>query len=271
MEFEIISCKIIINEFLYICIIIKNKLKTAKFMKKSLLTLLSVIVAGFSFAQSFTLQDVDGNDITSQTIVLDSAEMVVVAIAHVHVVNTSGESIDAKVKREVLQDVSGSHNSFCWDVCYTANVNVAVNSLAIGAGDTFEGFTGDYYAEGNPGVAKVRYIFFDINDLTDTAYVDVEYHVQASTAINDIQTSFSADVYPNPANDYATINYSAPPASYGYLAIFNVIGVEVKRIPLNKNKGQVRVDTYNLSSGVYFCNFILDGKMKKTTKLVVSH
>lgn len=80
--------------------------------------------------------------------------------------------------------------------------------------------------------------------------------------------------YPNPFNSSTTISYSLADESMVKIEIYNIMGKKIAVLAGGKeNPGnhQVRWNTKDLSSGVYFCRFRAEGKQvyEKTQKLVL--
>ncbi|MEZ4902945.1 MAG: T9SS type A sorting domain-containing protein [Spirosomataceae bacterium] len=80
------------------------------------------------------------------------------------------------------------------------------------------------------------------------------------------------NAYPNPANDYTEIDYQmSPGAGNARVSMFNVIGNNVGEYELDKNDRQLRIQTREMPTGVYFYRLLLDGKTVATKKLLVRH
>ncbi len=81
-----------------------------------------------------------------------------------------------------------------------------------------------------------------------------------------------SNIYPNPANDFAIIDYTI----YGNIndaniTFYNIIGNEVEAFELDKNERKLRVKTSNWDSGMYMYQLVVDGKKLATKKLLVRH
>jgi subtilisin family serine protease len=89
--------------------------------------------------------------------------------------------------------------------------------------------------------------------------------------IDEANFSGSFSIYPNPFSDNATVNYdlSSLKFSNAELHITDMIGKQLKSIPLSGKKNSVTVSRSDLKSGVYFYSLIIDGKTVKTDKLVI--
>jgi len=79
---------------------------------------------------------------------------------------------------------------------------------------------------------------------------------------------YNFNVYPNPFNPNTTIEYELPMRSSISIAIFNVLGQEIKRLVAgyqNQGKYEVTWSAYNVPSGVYFCRLVVSAESPKGT------
>lgn len=78
--------------------------------------------------------------------------------------------------------------------------------------------------------------------------------------------------HPNPFNPSTSISYSIIRAGFVVLKIYDLLGREVHTL-VNEfqqaNEYSVRFDAQALSSGTYFYTLQLDGKFRKTKKMVL--
>ncbi len=83
-----------------------------------------------------------------------------------------------------------------------------------------------------------------------------------SVAINDIDSPFTTEIYPNPAHEYVTISYQLDANSTDAdLQIFDVTGRKVDELRLSHASNQVVVPVQNYRPGLYICR--LQGKTMK--------
>ena len=78
--------------------------------------------------------------------------------------------------------------------------------------------------------------------------------------------------YPNPFNDITTIAYDIHQLSSsikGEIAITDILGNEIKSIPIYTNQGKMTFDRGELQSGLYFYSLKIDGKSLITKKMVI--
>ncbi len=80
------------------------------------------------------------------------------------------------------------------------------------------------------------------------------------------------NIYPNPANDFANIEYNITGnVSDAKILIYNVLFSSVGDYDLTKNEKQLRLQTQDMPTGVYYYQLMLDGKKVATKKLIVRH
>ena len=93
-----------------------------------------------------------------------------------------------------------------------------------------------------------------------------------SEIVNYQNTFYSiSNAFPNPANISVSMKYDITEFSHkGQIVIYDMLGKAVKEITLSDKKGTAKINVYDLSAGVYFYSFLVDGKAVSTKKLVVS-
>ncbi len=81
-----------------------------------------------------------------------------------------------------------------------------------------------------------------------------------------------SNVYPNPADDVAEVDYQFNGAvSEAKLILLNVLGTPVSSHELDRNDRKVRIATRNLDTGYYLYQLTVDGKKVATKRLLVRH
>lgn len=82
-------------------------------------------------------------------------------------------------------------------------------------------------------------------------------------------TSGAVNFYPNPANDWLTVEYYFPEAESLALFIYDASGMEVVREKLSVDSGSQLISIGNLGNGIYFCKIFENGKTANIKKLVI--
>ena len=111
-----------------------------------------------------------------------------------------------------------------------------------------------------------------------TAVAVVEKESKLEEFISSEDRLFSSDkltvsnIYPNPADDHADIDYVISP-SIGdtKITFYNVLGNEMKEELLDKDQRKVRVSTREWNNGIYLYQLSSEGKSLVTKKLLVRH
>jgi hypothetical protein len=81
-----------------------------------------------------------------------------------------------------------------------------------------------------------------------------------------------SNIYPNPANDYATVDYIiSGNVNEASMSFYNLLGHEVANYELDKNDRKLKVQTTSWDSGIYLYQLVVDGKKLVTKKLLVRH
>lgn len=158
---------------------------------------------------------------TSLTVVGGYSQAVVVSAFNI--TNTGAQTLSLGLERQVISEVPGSENSFCFGVgCYPPSVTVAPTPIILAAGATDNSFIGDYLPNGQSGITVVRYAIYDYNAAGlpgDTAYCTVTY--DATQRVTGLVADFAASTLlgapaPNPAAAGTDVSFAiAADAPYG--------------------------------------------------------
>ncbi len=186
--------------------------------------------------------------------------------------NVSGSQIELTVRRQKLQDVSGTTDYFCWGQslllgqCYEAMAVSPHNPWTAPDDYTFDddatGILHTYYNPTEEGTAKFRYYFVDDNDVAVDS-IDVVYSMFLSVKP---QQPVDISIYPNPANEVLNILMQNSTSNYS-VSIFNLVGKEVSHIDLVNGKNQLNVS--ELTPGVYFYSIKNNSDILETKKLII--
>jgi hypothetical protein len=81
---------------------------------------------------------------------------------------------------------------------------------------------------------------------------------------------FVSHLYPNPAADFALVDYQFSGNNQEVkIAIYNVLGLVVKEIELDRDDRSAKISLRELNSGLYMYQLLVDGKPVATKKLMV--
>ncbi len=251
--------------FVAILTLIKHQI-----MKKVLLLIVAgLFIISYSFAQSLSLSN-SGGALNNGDTVTVAGPLTSTIYVYAFVENLTSSPIDVKVRKIEIDTVPGSKNYLCWGLCFDPIIYVSPDPITINGNSINDvDFSGDYKAQGNPGVTKIRYVFFDENNPTDSVYIQV--HFDATSGINDISKDIIfSNAYPNPASVSTTISYSLPANSNNTrIIIRDLLGATVKEILITDFKGKKTIITSDMDDGIYFYSLVLDEKIITSKKLII--
>lgn len=80
------------------------------------------------------------------------------------------------------------------------------------------------------------------------------------------------NVYPNPAADYATIDYTIiSNFESASIAFYNLLGKPIADFELSRGNDKLKVNTSSWESGIYMYQLVINGRKVSTKKLIVNH
>jgi hypothetical protein len=189
--------------------------------------------------------------------------------------NVDSISHTYKCKKIVYTIASDDTVQFCWGgLCYPT-VNVSSLSTSIAPGDTVDfvafGFHAIFKSKLSTMVRYVHYIFYDIANVNDSMGVTIQYNSLTGVEEMNRLAGTMEMAYPNPSNSIVSIDYSVnQSSSKGKIIFFDLLGKTVKEIALSDKTGTAKIYVDDLTAGIYFYSFLVDGKAISTRKLVVS-
>jgi len=188
------------------------------------------------------------------------------------VTNTTGSSMDIKVRRTNVDVLAGTINYFCWGACYGASTDVSSEFITLGPGETTNllDFSGHYEPTGIEGTSTVEYTFFNMADESQSTTITVRYSTPNAISEDIANGVRFENIYPNPATDYVNINYTlVSGVKEGSVRISNLLGAVVSETPIDINSNTVRMDVSNLEGGIYFYSVVLNGEILHSKKLII--
>lgn len=234
-------------------------------MKKNLLFLAVMLMfASVSFAQ-ITIADENGDPIEDgQTYEL--AAVIDWEVGFL-ITNNAGSEITYQIE---VTDFSGSFGvcggGTCVDLSLLGDLPANIGgetTLASGATTTVEE-THVQYVDVNFGDYVTIHVYEVGNESNSITFT----FENQTVGIGEISTS-ELWAYPNPASDVVNFKYD----SYGYqnakIEIFNLIGKKIQTVSCNST-GVSKIKTDKLETGVYFYNYVVNGKVQSSKKLIIS-
>jgi len=238
-------------------------------MKYIQLLLLSIIFPSLLLSQNILIKDSHGAILNNSTYNASGTDVNSTVYAFAEVNNNTSSSMNLYCRKIIISSVTGTDNSFCWGGnCWPATQNTSGNYTTIAAGATSNEFIGDYTPNGYYGTTTVMYRFFS-SPAGDSAEFTVVYDIPSgvNSLANNNLNLFT--IYPNPANNYVVINYNNKNNSKATFHIYDCLGNIVKKITATSNNTTVNIN--GLTTGIYFCTYILNDKKVYSKKLIITH
>ncbi len=242
-------------------------------MKKIVLSTLCLTLFCGAFAQSFTLKDTLGNIVSGSTIQFLGNPADEVIASRVNITNNSAVAKTVKVRKVIHagDTLTGTTNTFCWYLCWAGDVYESPYAVTIQPGATETQFVGDYNPKTVPGISKISYVFFDVDNRDDSVAVEIQYNASPASVGEDIASKVKfSDPYPNPAINTVNVDYSIPESvRKATITITNMLGVKVKEVKLENRSGKARIPVSELVNGIYFYSLVADDQVMITRKFTV--
>ena len=245
-------------------------------MKKILLSICALAIFSIaSIAQNITVhhQEESNLEVTNDTIKIFVDETGDAEV-HLSLFNGTASDITFKATKKIIDTVTNSMNDFCWGMCYSPSVMVSTASLIVNHDEYSAqgnlGFYAHYHANGTFGTSILDYSFFDV-DNEEVEYKTTVKWIHEANGINDKELVSFSNLYPNPANTKVEFTYNLNNNSNGYVVVTDILGSKVMNVQLNGTSNTQAINTTALKSGAYFCTFVVDDSIVKTSKLIVSH
>ncbi len=245
-------------------------------MKKLSLFIAFIAISFGSIAQTLSLSYPGGVIPNGGSVVFETPGHVPILpgqrVIFVH--NIGASDILVHCRKEVLDSIVGSVNSFCWDVCFGSEVQVSQMPLLITAGDSTDesGFSGDYHPHGNFGDTHVKYTFEEENNRDNNVSVIVTYRGLDDTYVNNFkQNDSKISISPNPASNMVNLNFSSQNANQK-VEIKNMLGATIFTSDLSSsNNGKYTINTAEFLDGIYFVTLTSNGIPIHSKKLIIKH
>jgi len=247
-------------------------------MKKFLLISGFLIFFSFGAAAQIVLSDIDGNDVTNDTITANGYTSDDMIKVNIFFTNDSDETHHVFVRKIEHYITEGSDCVFCWDdFCFTPEVIDVENPITLEPGETSTSadFYSDFYPGGIAGTSYVEFEFYSDRGSFDTVSVMIKFVItEDATSVfqPDINKWSLSDAQPNPARGHTWINYSVPThSSNARIVIRNLLGKEVYSQNLEINSNRVRIDTQRFTNGIYIYSLMIDNQIVESKRLVVAN
>ena len=208
-------------------------------VRKSIFTLMLLAVIGCVSAQSLQFEwnghvYSDGEEVVCTNDEFGYGEY----IQHMQMRNLTSGDLNVIVEKEVLEDLEGTMNWFCWGLCYSSTVfvstpvTVAANSL-----NTDDLSFHTLFEEPVFGKVLVKYSAYNENHPNERVTINVVFH-KSGEGLNESHALYFGQPYPNPARSTVSFDYNLS-GSNATAVIYNLVGQEVMRQEINTFDGKM--------------------------------
>lgn len=188
-----------------------------------------------------------------------------------------GTNREVGLRRYESDVVAATANYFCWAECYipqpagTIPVWTAPDAQALIAGTAFNGFHAYYRPNAQPGVSTFRYVWYALDNPTDTAFVDIIFDAQV-VGVNELaRREVRLAAQPNPVEGgNVTFTFDGVGAAGSSLVVRNALGAVHLTIPVVPGQKSIVLGSDRLGSGFWFASLELNGREVATRRVVVS-
>ena len=240
-------------------------------IRKSIFTLMLLAVMGYVSAQSLQFEwdghaYSEGEEIVCTNDEYGYGEY----IQHIQLRNLTSGDLNVIVEKEVVENLEGTMNFFCWGACFGPDTYVSPNPVTVDANSV----TGDealsfhvMFEEGVFGKVHMKYSAYDERNPGERVTINVIFH-KSGVGVDEMPALYFGKPYPNPANSTVSFDYNLS-GSNATAVIYNLVGQEVMRQEINTFEGKMSLSVAELNDGIYFCSVKRNGQNFATVKFVV--
>jgi hypothetical protein len=240
-------------------------------VKRSIFTLLFLAVMGWVSAQSLRFE-LDGHVYEEgETIICNAPTEWGEYLQDMQMRNLTGQDLNVLVKKEVMEDLEGVSNYFCWGLCFGPDTYVSPNPVAVPANSVTSIGALSFHAmfdEDVFGKVQVRYSAYDERHPEDAVTINVIFH-KSGEGVHEVSAVRFGQAYPNPASSVVNFDYNINASDRASVSVYNLLGQEVKSQQVNGVQGHLSVSVADLNEGIYFCKLFVNGCAVSTEKFVV--
>lgn len=240
-------------------------------IKKSIFTMLFLAVIGWASAQSLQFE-LNGHVYEEgETVVCNSPNEWGEYIQDMQLRNLTGQDLNVLVGKEVIEDLAGVMNSFCWGNCFAPTVMVSPNPVTVAANSVSDEGMLSFHALFDDdvfGKVQVKYSAYDERYPEDAVTINVVFH-KSGEGVHEATAVRFGQAYPNPASSVVNFDYNVNASDRASVSVYNLLGQEVMNLPINTLQDRLAFAVSNLNDGIYFCKLFVNGCALKTEKFVV--
>jgi hypothetical protein len=243
-------------------------------MKRILLFIIAVFAVNSVISQSLLLSDASG-PVSNGAIInvygsCDSSKIEV----KIKVTNNSANTLTIKVKKIINDTITGSKNTFCFaGQCFGSNTYTSPLSVTFGSIITDSSFGGDYSPKGFSGTSSITYVFYDIDNINDSAWATVNFIAAPASITESSNIKYEiSNPFPNPARNFTVFNYKlSGTVNDAKFMVRDLLGNIVLQEPIFDLQGKLTIDISSLNSGIYLYSFVINNKPVTAKKLIIQH
>ena len=240
-------------------------------VKRSIFTLLFLAVMGWVSAQSLRFE-LDGHVYEEgETIICNAPTEWGEYLQDMQMRNLTDQDLNVLVKKEVIEDLEGVSNYFCWGLCFGPDTYVSPNPVAVPANSVTSVGALSFHAmfdEDVFGKVQVRFSAYDERHPEDAVTINVIFH-KSGEGVHEVSAVRFGQAYPNPASSVVNFDYNINASDRASVSVYNLLGQEVKSQQVNGVQGHLSVSVADLNEGIYFCKLFVNGCAVSTEKFVV--
>jgi hypothetical protein len=186
--------------------------------------------------------------------------------------NTSDKSITLIIRKVNEQIGSTQRKYFCIDNnCLDPKVEDYI--IKVEPGQTVTNFFVALDAGLDQNESSLRYLAYNKSNPNQSLEVDLNFNVEEKLGKANIYSSRHItvyDVYPNPAVDHANVAYKLNnDVVQAKILVHNILGNIIEEYALSSMEPLIRINTEDLSAGIYFYTLYVENEGVMTRKLIV--
>jgi len=218
--------------------------------------------------QSFVLKNENNIPINyGDTIVVTGPDtMFLEAGIFIENISTVGKLV--QVQRIDLNVVPGVSSYMMWGVMeYPPSATLTVEGDSVGAFMTNYTFMSGYVAFGLPGTSWYKYIFFDENNPSDSAWAVIQYNASGTSGIKK-NTLNEVSIYPNPGNGIYNLSFPSIHKPACRADVFNSTGDLLFVSNIEEYNNLFCLDLRKYIPGIYFLKVTETNGAFRTWKII---
>ena len=240
-------------------------------IRKSIFILMLMAVMGYVSAQSLQFEW-DGHIFAEgETIECTNDEYGYGEyIQHMQIRNLTSDPMKILVEKEVIQNLEGVMNFFCWGMCFSSDVIVSPNAVEVQANSLNTDELSFHALYSDPevfGDVVVKYYAYEERNPSERISIIVRFR-KSGESVDETASVYFGQPYPNPANTTVNFNYDLS-GSNATAVVYNLVGQEVMRQEINTFDEKMSLSVSDLNDGIYFCSVMRNGQTLATVKFVV--